>query len=216
MFTRKLAFWTCLIAMLAADLVTKAWASANVEPLGDRIQPVIPGFLAWKWALNQGAAFSMFDGHVAFLAIVAAVVLGAVFVYMYKAEPRRWVFALALGLVASGAIGNLTDRIILGHVRDFIFFDFDLPLWGQHEVFGFAFELPRRWPVFNVADIAIMLGVGILLVQSFRPQPKAKGKDKTADTSRETGTPGEQTNMESPAGTQQPEPQEAAAGAEQR
>lgn len=200
-FTRKGVFWICLIAGLVADIGTKAWADAVVRPTGDAITPVLPG-LAWKWAMNQGAAFSMFDGHVEFLVLVAASVLGVVLWYMYRTDPRRWSFLLALGLVASGAIGNLYDRILLGAVRDFIFFDFDLPLWGKQIGFGrFVFEIPRRWPVFNVADIAIFVGVAILMVHSFRKEEAPKA-DKPAETKLE------------PAKTADPKPEPQPAPAE--
>lgn len=184
LFVQKLAFWVCLIVMLAADLATKAWAEAVVKPTGDAITPVMPG-LAWKWAENEGAAFSMFHGHTWFLVIVASAVLGAVMWYAWRADPKRWSYLLALGFVASGAIGNLHDRILTGAVRDFIFFNFDLPLWGKQIGFGrFVFEIPRRWPVFNIADIAIFVGVAILMVHSFRKEEAPKA-DKPAETKPE-------------------------------
>lgn len=177
LITRKGAFWIALLAALVADIATKAWADKYVRPLGDAIDPVIPGVFAWKWAMNQGAAFSIFDGKVGFLVLIASTVLGALLWYMYRAEPHRRVYQAALGLVASGAIGNLHDRLLLGAVRDFMFFDFDMPFWGRRIGFGdFAFEIPRRWAVFNVADMAILFGVLILLAMSFQKQEKPAGK----------------------------------------
>jgi len=179
-FTRKLVFWVSLIVALAADLATKAWAERAVKPAGDDIIPVMPG-LAWKWAENEGAAFSMFDGHTWFLLLVASLVLSAVMWYAWRTEPKRWTYLLALGLVASGAIGNLHDRALTGAVRDFIFFNFDLPLWGRGiGIGGWRIEIPRRWPVFNIADIAIFIGVGILLVHSFRKEEKPGDKKPEA------------------------------------
>lgn len=188
LFTHKLVFWISLAVFLVADLATKAWATAAVKPTGDAITPVLPG-LAWKWAENEGAAFSMFHGRVGFLVVVAASVLAVVVWYAFRANPKRWTFLLALGLVASGAIGNLYDRISLGAVRDFIFFDFDLPLWGERSLLGFHFEIPRRWPIFNVADIAIFVGVGILMVHSFRKEETPAAHDKPATTGEATPTP---------------------------
>lgn len=183
-FTRKLVFWVGLIVALAVDLATKDWAEAVVKPTGDAITPVAPG-LAWKWALNEGAAFSMFDGHTWFLVLVASLVLGAVVWYAYRTPPQRWSYLLALGLVASGAIGNLHDRILTGAVRDFIFFNFDLPLWGRGiSLWGFDLRIPQRWPVFNIADIAIFVGVGILLVHSFRKPDTPAKDDKPAEPAK--------------------------------
>ncbi len=117
-----------------------------------------------------GAAFSILYGNPGLLAVIASVVLIVIFVYVYMAEPSRRVFLLALALVASGALGNLFDRITLGYVRDFVYFDFDLPFHG----FGFgSFRIPQRWPVWNVADMAILTGVGILLILSFKKQPES-------------------------------------------
>lgn len=132
---------------------------------------MIDGFLAWKWAENQGAAFSILEGRPILLASIAAIVLIAIFVYVYLADRKRHLFLLGLGLVASGAIGNLYDRLRLGYVRDFIFFDFDLPFYGTEILW---WTIPQRWPVWNVADAAIMLGVAILLAVSFRKSPKQK------------------------------------------
>lgn len=207
LFTHKLIFWICLGLCLCADLATKAWASANVQPAGDRLIPVVDGVFAWKWAENEGAAFSIFHGNVGMLAVIATLVLGALFVYMFKAEPKRKFFLLALGLVASGAIGNLYDRLDRGSVRDFMFFDFDLPFWGPHDILGFTLSIPQRWPVFNVADMAILGGVAILLVQSFAPQPKPAKKPEVAEPKQAPAAP--------PA-TPEAATEPAAAGAEQR
>ncbi len=177
LLTRKGAFWIALLAALVADIASKAWADKYVRPLGEAIDPVIPGVFAWKWAMNQGAAFSIFDGKVGFLVLIASTVLGALLWYMFRAEPKRRIYQAALGLVASGAIGNLYDRLLLGAVRDFMFFDFDMPFWGRRIGFGdFAFEIPRRWAVFNVADMAILFGVLILLAMSFQKQEKPAAK----------------------------------------
>jgi signal peptidase II len=171
-FSRKIVFWAVFAGALAADLASKAWAESVIFPTEPHVTPVIPGFLGWKWAVNEGAAFSILHGYPLLLVAIAAVVLTAIFTYAYKAEPKRWVFLIALSLVAAGAIGNLYDRLLLGHVRDFIFFDFDLPLAGTH--LGFGIHVPLRWPVFNVADMAILGGVAVLVVMSFIPDKKAK------------------------------------------
>jgi signal peptidase II len=160
-FTTKWLFWLILAVGLVADLATKAWAEAVVKP-AFRID-FIDGFVAWKWAVNEGAAFSIMHGRPLLLSAIAAAVLVAILVYAYRTPPaRRW-FLASLALLTSGALGNLHDRLRFGHVRDFIFFDFELPL---HDSVGF---IPQFWPVFNVADMAILAGVGILMVISFKP-----------------------------------------------
>lgn len=185
--SRKGVFWLVLLVGLIADISTKAWADAYVRPTAPRVTPIIDGFIGWKWAENQGAAFSIMDGKPIVLALIAGCVLLALFLYMYKAEPKRWFFLTALGLVASGAIGNLYDRLLLGHVRDFMFFIFDLPLNGKSIGIGsFKWTIPVKYPVFNVADMAIIAGVIMLVVLSFRADRdrkriKAKSKAEDAD-----------------------------------
>ncbi|HRJ76888.1 MAG: signal peptidase II [Planctomycetaceae bacterium] len=180
-FTQKLPFWYALVISLIADLATKAWADATVRPIAPAKIEVIPGFLAWAWAENLGAAFSIFHGKANMLSFIALAIIAGIVVFMYRATPdRRW-FILGLGFAAGGAIGNLHDRVLLGHVRDFIFFDFDLPghTWTVTLPFrdGPLRPIPQRWPIFNVADICIDIGVGLLMVITFfTKEKKPEGK----------------------------------------
>ena len=170
-FTSKGLFWIVLLAGLVADIATKALADKHIRPTDPDVTVVIPGFFGWKWAENQGAAFSIMHGQPVVLALIASVVLFAVFAYVFKTEPKRRWFLIALALVAAGAIGNLYDRLMLGHVRDFMFFLFDLP--GHGTVIPLInYEIPLKYPVFNVADIWIIGGVLLLLLMSFKKQPK--------------------------------------------
>ncbi len=159
-------FWICFVAGLIADLGSKVWADGAVRPQGWEVGdptaaiPVIEGVLAWKWAVNIGAAFSIFAGQVFMLAAVGLIALGAIGYFVHSTEPRHKLFHASLGLIASGAVGNIYDRLSFGWVRDFIYFDFDLPF---HDSIGF---IPQRYPVFNVADIAILAGVVLLFIAS--------------------------------------------------
>ena len=177
----KWPFVAVLLASLVADISTKAWADTVIRPTDPRVTEVIPGFIAWKWAENEGAAFSILHGRPMLLALIAGTILAALFVYAWLLDPRRKLFLVGLALVASGAIGNLYDRLLLGHVRDFIFFDFDLPGKGVKLVF---WTIPERWPIFNVADIAIFVGVGILMALSFKADKKAEKKADTKTDSK--------------------------------
>lgn len=171
MFTRKGLFWIVLLLSLVADIATKAWADAYVRPTQPDVTPIIDGFIGWKWAENQGAAFSIMHGRPLLLALIAGGVLLAVFGYVFKADAKRRWFLAALALVAAGAIGNLYDRILLGHVRDFMFFIFDLPFHGA-TIPVLDWTIPLKYPVFNVADIEIIAGVLILVAMSFKPEKK--------------------------------------------
>lgn len=181
-FTRKVWFWIVLVGSLVADIATKAWADAYIRPTDPEVHPILGNVIAFKWATNEGAAFSIFEGRPYLLATIAAGVLLALFFYAWKAHPKRRFFLIALALVGGGAIGNLYDRMLLGHVRDFLYFPWDLPLHGHGiSLFGFEWKIPRRWPVWNVADAEIMLGVGMLIVLSFRDDKKKKQKKEPDD-----------------------------------
>ena len=183
LFTHKLVFWYGILIVIVLDLATKVWAERVVRPVDpDKIE-VIPGILAWKWAENLGAAFSIFHGRTDMLALIALGVTGGVVFYMFRTpHDRKW-FLLALGLIAGGAIGNLHDRLMLGHVRDFILFDFDLPYHTWRPTFFWSDKpsapIPQRWPIFNVADMAINAGVIVLLVISLFTKDEKKEAKKT-------------------------------------
>ncbi len=173
-FKSRQIFWIILIVGLIADLASKEWAESAVQPSGWEYGqltapiPVIEGVLAWKWAVNVGAAFSIFAGQVFMLATIGLIALGAIGVFVYRTPPHHKAFIGSLGLVASGAVGNIYDRIRFGWVRDFIYFDFDLPF---HDSVGF---IPQRYPVFNVADISILIGVIILFITSQKIEQEKK------------------------------------------
>lgn len=145
--------WLSLL-VVAADQVTKAWVSGALRPY--ELVPVIDGFFNLTLMFNTGAAFSFLaqgGGWQRWLLSGLAVVVTIVLVVwlMRLDRDERWT-AAALSLVIGGAVGNLLDRLRLGHVVDFL--DFYLGSW--------------HWPAFNVADSAITVGVAILLVASFR------------------------------------------------
>lgn len=164
----KRLFWAIALGGLVLDLGSKMWAEASFRPEGwtvgspTPVHPFIEGVFAWKWAGNLGAAFSMFEGRVFMLAAIGLLALCAILWYVHKTEPGDKWMQVSLGLIASGAIGNIYDRIQLGWVRDFMYFDFDLPF---HESVSF---IPQRYPVFNVADIAILSGAILLIGLSVR------------------------------------------------
>lgn len=116
---------------------------------------VIDGFWDWQLAYNTGAAFSSLDWGSAtqlLLALLAAVAIIAIGVVAYRLRPEQRAERIALALIAGGALGNLIDRVRHGAVVDFI-------SWhaGEH-----------RWPIFNVADVALLVGVVAYLLASVR------------------------------------------------
>ena len=136
--------------VLFADQLTKQLAEATLalhEPM-----PVLPYF-NFMLAYNTGAAFSFLAGaggwqRAFFIALTIAAV--TLIVYLLRRHPGERLFCLGLALILGGALGNLWDRVTLGHVVDFL--DFHAAGW--------------HWPAFNLADSAITVGAGLLILDT--------------------------------------------------
>ncbi len=129
---------------------------------------IIEGYWDHVLAFNTGAAFSMFsnmgNGRV-FLAIVAAIAIAAIVSMVHKAEDHQTGFIVALSLMAGGAIGNIIDRIAFGKVTDFV-------LWKYNG---------HKWPVFNIADVVLLIAVGLFLIVAVKDWKleRAAAKEKS-------------------------------------
>ncbi|HVF06785.1 MAG TPA: signal peptidase II [Frankiaceae bacterium] len=140
--------------VLAADVATKVWA---VERLSGREIDTLGGLVVLHLHRNPGAAFGLAGGATVVFSLIALVIVGVI-VRVARQLASRW-WAVALGLLLGGASGNLLDRLLRspgplrGHVVDFI----DLH-WNGRSV----------WPVFNVADMAIVTGAALALLLSVR------------------------------------------------
>lgn len=150
-------FWLCLIAVFVLDQLTKWWVVAfsgfqkGVYPPQSG-QQVIPGVLNLVYAVNDGAAWGMFSGYGIFLIALGVLTLILLFVFRASIELRVPFCQLAFGLICGGILGNTLDRLLHGHVIDFI--DVDLQFY--------------RWPTFNIADSGIVTGALLYLFHSFR------------------------------------------------
>lgn len=144
--------WLSIIILVVLDQVTKVMAAANG---GVHIE-VVPGFFYLNYLENTGAAWSMFAGRTGILTLVSAFAAGLMLWYLLTKKPDRWTKA-ALVLMIAGAAGNFIDRLVLGYVRDFMDF----------YIFGYDF------PVFNVADMALTIGVIILILAALTGDRKA-------------------------------------------
>ena len=148
--------WLLLsVLVLVIDQVSKAHFEGSLEMFQQIV--VIPDYFSWTLAYNTGAAFSFLadgGGWQRWLFAVIAVVVSAVLVVWLKRLGRddTWL-AIALALVLGGALGNLYDRIALGHVIDFI-----LVHWQNRHYF----------PAFNFADSAITVGAIMLALDMFK------------------------------------------------
>lgn len=158
----KLAYLAIAGGVYMIDQVTKAWAARTLRLDGDRT--VIDGLLNLAYATNTGVAFSMFDeggdtGRWGLSAV--AFIAGVLVLYFFWRTPRTDDRVLgALALLLAGIAGNVTDRLRFGYVIDFI----DVQFGSWH------------YPTFNVADMAICVGAGLLILDMFLSKKKQNTK----------------------------------------
>jgi signal peptidase II len=173
---RRKLFWFALPALVAlvTDQASKQWARAVLAPEGSgHVRSVIGSALSFRYAENPGIAFSMLRdlryGRFV-LAGLALFALVMVLRYLRGTDVTQTRLHAALGLVAGGAVGNLIDRIVHARVVDIILVDLDV--WPLNP-----------WPVFNVADIALVIGVGLMALDIVR----RRGDGSRAAKVHETG-----------------------------
>ncbi len=160
-------FCAYFVITLILDLITKYVTVLLLPPFHS--VSLIGDFFQFTYVQNCGAAFGILPGKQTFLIVVSMIVACGVCWFLYKERPKEPLVLAALGLLLSGTIGNLIDRITKGYVVDFLDFNF----WGH------------AWPTFNVADIAINVGVALLVwhvlcveKSTSRPQKNIKAARK--------------------------------------
>ncbi len=141
---KHLAFVGIVFAVVLLDQLTKFLVRSYSPEAGLGPFRII-------FVRNTGAAFGLLPNSAIILAAVGALVLGAIF-YLYRQIPDELTAVASAALITGGTIGNIIDRILLGYVTDFI------SLW--------------IWPAFNIADSALTLGAGLLLLHLLRDQHK--------------------------------------------
>jgi|TARA_A100001518_G_C1205145_1_gene48047 signal peptidase II len=154
--------WLLLsVLILVADRVSKDIFEGTLS-MYQRIE-VIPGYFDWTLAYNTGAAFSFLADAAGwqrwFFAAIAIVVSVVLVVWLKRLKRHETLLAVALAMVLGGALGNLYDRVVLGHVVDFI-----LVHWQS------------RWffPAFNLADTFITIGAILLALDMFKSDKSVK------------------------------------------
>ncbi len=135
-------FASIVALVIGADQATKAAVRAGME-VGESVT-LIDRVVSLTHVSNTGAAFGLFQGSVPFFIVMAAAVLGTIAWVLWRYRGSSVLFATSLSLIFGGAAGNLIDRAVAGRVTDFI----DVHIW----------------PVFNVADIALDVGVALLIL----------------------------------------------------
>ncbi len=152
---------------LALDVASKMWIRAHL-PYGARLE-LIPGWIHLQHVQNHGAAWSVMAGHTTFLILFTFAVI-ALLAFSAKEITRQGALAsTAFGLILGGALGNFIDRATQGYVTDY--FDLDTPItWLQ------------TFPVFNVADSALTVGVVLIILASLLKQRGRAPKDASPTT----------------------------------
>lgn len=167
-------FWLLAAVGVILDRVTKQWAVARLMP-GPEIQ-VWPDVFHLTYVENRGAAWSLFENSGGFLKWISLIVSLILIVYAIWG-PRQGPWEQAgYGLILAGAVGNGIDRFLSGYVVDFFNF------------------IAIRFPVFNIADVAINLGVGCLILaillqrpSTSTPHAPALPKSSSSESSEDLG-----------------------------
>jgi signal peptidase II len=196
-------FWIVSIISLVADQATKIWARATLPtyprkpglganyvcdipmdlvPATDpkcsaEAISVIDSFWHWRLSMNEGSAFGLFSGQGQVGRVLLSLVgIGAVIGMMWmlkKARADQKVLHWALAFVAGGAVGNLIDRVYYGVVTDFILWH-----WGSEPAKGNVHRFATEWPVFNIADVVLVIGVGLMFIDIQKEGKREKEKKK--------------------------------------
>lgn len=168
-FAKKARFLLVSLAVLALDQWTKWLVELHLPELTS--QPVIPGVFHLSHVRNTGVAFGMLAAHGAsggmiWLILLGASALAVIAWFFWRTPAEERLLLVALALVLGGAVGNLLDRLVSGGVTDFL-----LVYLGSY-----------HWPDFNVADMAISIGLVLLVLDSFRSpsRPSAPSEPEVA------------------------------------
>jgi len=146
-----------LVDQISKHLVTTRLAEGQSWSIAPWLAPIF----RITHVTNTGAAFGLFPKFGDFFTVIAVIVIAAIIIYQRYLPDGQWLVRAAMGLQLGGAIGNLVDRLRRGSVVDFI----DLNFWPL-----------REWPVSNMADISIVIGVSLLVILMLWEERREWGK----------------------------------------
>ena len=147
---KKIVFWASLATII--DQLTKLLIKKNFRLYEKKV--IIKNFFNLTYVENRGAAWGIFNGNYWFLIITTVVALAFILWFIFRMKEYKKIDIISYSMLIAGIMGNFIDRLVRGYVIDF--FDF--------KIFKYYF------PVFNIADIGIVIGVIILIVFSFREE----------------------------------------------
>ena len=143
-----------IIIFLIIDIISKLIVS-RVCTLNNSVS-VINNFFSITYTHNYGGAWSLFSGSTIFITVISIIVIIGIIIYLSKKKINNKIESLGYSFLLGGAIGNLIDRIIYGYVIDFLDFN----------IFGYNF------PIFNIADMGIVIGIFLIIVIEIRGNKK--------------------------------------------
>ena len=147
---RKVSIFISILLLILLDQAVKGYVVKEI-PLGG-MRRFIPKVVSLTYLKNSGAAFSMLENQQWFFTIITLIAMGAAFVYLYRHIKGSIWLLLGLTLIISGGIGNFIDRLRQGFVVDMFHLDF------------------MNFAIFNLADIYLTIGVGLLLIYLLREE----------------------------------------------
>ncbi len=189
-FDRRDLFWTVFLGFFALDQGVKAWIQASLPVHGSFSGKPWPGVFELTLTYNKGIAFGMMQGAGQFMTPIALFISLMAGFYCLRHAREPWPVHIAMGLLASGAIGNLVDRVRFGQVTDMF--------WIR--IIDF--------PVFNIADACITVAASLLIL-TWMTEGMRSGK-KPAPPSASSGRPESSEPSAEPEPTPQPEASEDA------
>lgn len=142
------------IIFIVIDQLSKLIVINNLS--NNKSIEVIKSFFYLTYTNNKGAAFSILTGKRILLILVALIIIGVLIYYIRRNKIEEKINKIALSLIIGGSIGNLIDRLVRGAVIDFLDF----------KIFGY------NYPIFNLADTFIVIGVFLLIIEMFRKEKK--------------------------------------------
>ena len=146
------------LPLYALDQLTKQWILRSISPYEAR--NVVPDFFNLVNVPNTGAAFGSFKGNNTFFVVISVIALVVVTILLVRHRRSDLWRDISLALLLAGILGNLTDRLLYGHVVDFLLFNLHI-------------RFADPWPAFNVADSCISIAVVLFIIHSFRKQKSA-------------------------------------------
>ena len=143
-----------IIIFLIIDIISKLIVS-RVCTLNNSVS-VINNFFSITYTHNYGGAWSLFSDSTILITVISIIVIIGIIIYLSKKKINNKIESLGYAFLLGGAIGNLIDRIIYGYVIDFLDFN----------IFGYNF------PIFNIADMGIVIGIFLIIIIEIRRNKK--------------------------------------------